>query len=140
MRTTSFFLLTILCFALSTAAFADITLFTSGPINGNLNAFFIDGPGGPFGQSVSDGFVATGTGNAAWLYFGEWTLGGAPTIVSWSLGTISFGSDIGSGHGAVSSIFLGTDGFGYGIYNTLSIGLRQLGRWPNLLYDLTARQ
>ncbi len=116
MRTTSFFLLTILCFALSTAS-AQV-LFTSGPINGNLNAFFIDGPGGPFGELISDGFVATATGNAGDLGFGEWTLGGAPTIVSWSLGTTSFGTDLGSGGGAVTSIFIGTDSFGYGIYNT----------------------
>ena len=63
-RTTFFFLLAILCVALS-AASAQPTLFTSGPINGNLNAFFIDGPGGPWGMSVSDGFVATATGTAA---------------------------------------------------------------------------
>ncbi len=37
-----FFLLAILCLALSAPAFADITLFTSGPMNGNLNAFWID--------------------------------------------------------------------------------------------------
>ncbi len=117
MRTTSFFLLTILCFALSTAS-AQV-LFTSGPINGNLNAFIIDGPGGPFGQSISDEFVATMTGNASTLNFGEWTLGGAPTVVNWSLGTTSFGSDIASGGGAVvTSTFFGTDGFGYGVYNT----------------------
>ncbi len=119
MRTTSFFLLTILCFALSTASAQQQTLFASGPINGNYNAFFIDGPGGPFGLSISDEFVATGGGQVRTLNFGEWTLGGAPTVVSWSLGTTSFGSDIASGGGAViTSTFLGTDAFGYGIYNS----------------------
>ncbi|MGB7553467.1 MAG: PEP-CTERM sorting domain-containing protein [Candidatus Korobacteraceae bacterium] len=120
MRTTSFFLLTILCFALSTA-FTQ-SFINTGPINGNLNAFFIDGPGGPFGQSISDGFVANATGNPDIVNFGEWTLGGAPTVVNWSLGTTSFGSDLGSGGGAVTSTFLGTDSFGYGIYNTQLIG------------------
>ena len=113
-RITFFFLPAILCLALSTRAPAD-TLFTSGPINGNLNAFFIDGPGGPFGESISDEFVLTGSGAGNMVNFGEWTLAGAPTIVSWSLGTTSFGTDLGSGGGAVTSTLLGIDSFGYGI-------------------------
>ena len=52
------------------------------------------------------------------LNFGEWTLGGTPTVVSWALGTSSFGSDIASGDGAATSTFLGTNSFGYGIYDT----------------------
>ena len=40
-------------------------------------------------------------------------------MVNWSLGTTSFGSDIASGGGAVvTSTFFGTNGFGYGVYNT----------------------
>ncbi len=110
-------LLIILCLGFGTPAFAQF--FDSGPINGNLNAFFIDGPGGPFGQSVSDEFVSVMTGASSSLNFGEWTLGGAPTVVNWSLGTASFGHDIGSGGGrAITSTFLGTNSFGYGIYNT----------------------
>ena len=110
-RTTSFSLLAILCFALSTAP-AQV-LFTSGPINGNINAFYIDGA-----QSISDGFVATMTGTASTLNFGELTLGGAPALVSWALGTSSFGSEIASGRGAITSTFLGTDMFDYGVYNS----------------------
>ena len=109
--------LLILCFALDTAASVG-PLFMSGPINGNLNGFFIDGPGGPFGQSISDQFVTTAGGFATNLNFGEWTLGGTPTVVSWALGTSSFGSDIASGDGAATSTFLGTNSFGYGIYDT----------------------
>ncbi len=109
--------LLILCFALDTAASVG-PLFISGPINGNLNGFFIDGPGGPFGQSISDQFVTTAGGFATDLNFGEWTLGGTPTVVNWSLGTSSFGNDIASGGGAVTSTFLGTNSFGYGIYDT----------------------
>jgi hypothetical protein len=116
MRTTFFLLLAILCLALATAS---AQFFNSGSINGNLNAFFIDGPGGPFGQSVSDEFVANGTGNVPSLSFGEWTLGGAPTVVNWSLGTSSFGHDVSSGGGGVTSTFLGTNTFGYGIYDAL---------------------
>ncbi len=115
MRIASLSLL-ILCFALATASAQ--TFINTGPINGNLNAFFIDGPGGPFGQSISDQFVSTATGTAGTLNFGEWTLGGNPTVVNWSLGTSSFGSDIASGGGAVTSTFIGNNSFGYGIYNT----------------------
>ncbi len=114
MRIASLSLL-ILCFALATASAQ--TFINTGPINGNLNAFFIDGPGGPFGQSISDGFVSAATGNATTANFGEWTLGGAPTTVQWALGTSSFGGSL-SGPTAVTSTFLGTNGFGYGIYNT----------------------
>ncbi|MGB7556743.1 MAG: PEP-CTERM sorting domain-containing protein [Candidatus Korobacteraceae bacterium] len=114
MRIASLSLL-ILCLALATASAQ--TLFTSGAINGNLNAFFIDGPGGPFGQSISNGFVDTTSGSATTLNFGEWTLGGAPTTVQWAIGTSSFGGTL-SGPTAVTSTFLGTNAFGYGIYNT----------------------
>ncbi len=125
------FLLAILCFALSGIAFADI--YDNGPINGNTYAFFIDGPGGPFGQSVSDGFVAPRAFIATTLNFGEWTLGGAPTVVNWSLGTTSFGSDIGRGGGAVTSSFLGINSFGYGIYNT-EIGVSGYFNFGNTYY------
>ena len=111
-------LLTVLCLALAVAPASANTLYSNGSINGNLNAFFIDGPGGPIGQSISDEFVDATTGNGTTLNFGEWTLGGAPTVVSWSLGTSSFGIDIASGGGAVTSTFLGTNAYGYGVYNT----------------------
>lgn len=111
-------LLGILCLALAVVPVSANTLYSNGSINGNLNAFFIDGLGGPFGQSISDGFVASASGTATSLNFGEWTLGGAPTVVSWAVGTSSFGSQIASGAGAVTSTFLGTNGFGYGIYDT----------------------
>ena len=138
-----FFLLTILCLAVGPAS-AQSYFVNTGPINGNLNAFFIDGPGGPFGESISDGFVSNLTGSPGVANFGEWTLGGAPTVVNWSLGTTSFGSDLGSGGGAVTSTFLGTDGFGYGIYNdgwhAKHLRLRRVDRRPHLLFHPQWRQ
>jgi len=44
-------------------------LFTSGAIDGNNNALFIDGPSGPATQTISNQFVATGSGTAHSLYF-----------------------------------------------------------------------
>ncbi len=111
-------LFTVLSLALAVVPASANTLYSNGPINGNLNAFFIDGPGGPFGQSISDGFIASASGTASSLNFGEWTLGGVPTVVNWALGTSSFSGDIASGGGTVTSTFLGTNNFGYGVYDT----------------------
>ena len=108
--------LTILCLALSANS---TTLFTSGSINGNLDAFFVDGPNpGPFEQWISDGFVDTTSGMANQVSIGLWTLGGAPTTVSYEIGSTSFGGPglaVGTG---LSSVFLFTNSFGYGIYQT----------------------
>ncbi len=125
LRIASLSLLTILCLALSTTAFADI--YNNGPTTGNLNAFFIDGPGGPFGQSISDGFVA---GNCAGctggipttISFLEWVpTGSTPTVVSWALGSSSFGNDEGGSGGAIplsNTTFLYTNGHSYDVYKS----------------------
>jgi hypothetical protein len=116
--------LTILCLALSAPAFAGI-IYTDGPTNGTVNAVAIDGPFGPDGQTISDGFVATNSGTAASLDFGVWVPGGTtPTSVTWSLGTSVFGSDISSGSTAqVGFTFLFTNGFGFNVYDAHVSGL-----------------
>lgn len=110
--------LTILCLALSAPAFAG-TIYNDGAIDGNTNAFFIDGPGpGPFSQSISDQFVASGSGTATSLDFGIWVPSGTtPTSVSWWLGTSAFAGDISSGSVAqVGLTFFTSNGFGYDVY------------------------
>ena len=112
-------LLSLLFLALSsTPAFAGI-LYTDGAVNGTVNAFFIDGPGGTFQQTISDGFVATTSGTATSLDFGVWVPSGTtPTSVSWSLGTSVFGSDVSSGStAAVGFTFLLSNGFGFDVYD-----------------------
>ena len=122
--------LTILCLALSAPAFAG-QIYNDGPSDGTTNGFFIDGPGGPFGQTISDGFFATGSGTPGNIDFTEWTLGGAPTTVTWALSGIhEFGSDLGSGTASgagLSSTFLFTNSFGYSIYNTHIVSLPGAG-------------
>src|ERR1022692_3879661 len=116
MRTTSFFLLTILCLAVT--GFAQ-TIFSEGPIDGNDNAFFVTGPNLPnfLGsvQDISNGFVAASSSNYFTdLEFGEWSVG-APTSFSWSVGSGAFGNDIGSGtvaQDAGNSHLLFTNSFG----------------------------
>jgi hypothetical protein len=113
-------------FAVSAPAFAD-TLYSDGPVDGNTNAFFIDGPvSGPYMQTISDGFVASLSGNVAVLDFAEWVpTGSTPTSVSWMLGTSAFGSDISSGSTSlVTSTFLFSSSIaGYDIYSDEVTGL-----------------
>ena len=118
--------ISLICLALSAPAFAGI-IYTDGATNGSINAFFIDGPGpgGPFNQTLSDGFVATNSDTAASLDFGEWvTTGDTPTTVSWALGTSAFGSDISSGSTLqVGYTFFSSNAFGYDVYTSHVDGL-----------------
>ncbi len=92
-------LLAILCLALTSTVLAQQILFDDGPTNGTIAGLFIDGPNpGPYGQSISDGFVATGSGIANYFVAGLWVpTGETPTTVSWWLGTSAFAGDIASG-------------------------------------------
>ena len=121
MRTTSFFLLTILCLALT--ASAQLAIYSEGPIDGTTNSFFVTGPAFPnfLGsvQDISNGFVAANSGSPGGLEWGEWSVG-APTSFSYELGSAAFGTDVGSGtvaQNAVNSVFLRTNSFGYGVYD-----------------------
>ena len=116
MRIATLSLLTIVCLVLAAPGFAG-TLFTSGATIGTINGYFVDGPNtGPFGQWISDGFTDTTTGTATQITIGLWSVGGAPNAVSYNLGSTSFGT-LTPGT-SVTSAFLFTNGFGYGIYNT----------------------
>ncbi len=121
MGTISSFVLTILCLALCTTAFGGV-IYDDGPIDGNTNALYIDGPGGAFGQTISDGYVASGSGVPRVLNFGEWVApGSTPTGISWAFGTSSFGTTLGSGSGGIdlsTSRDLGLNPFGFEVWET----------------------
>jgi hypothetical protein len=114
LRIATLSLLTILCLALGTTALAQ-QVYNDGPINGTVQAFFIDGPGGPFGQSISDGFFPTLTWNGpVTVTFGEWVATGAiPTGVFYGIGNQNFGGALLPG-GSFSIIPLCTNGNPYG--------------------------
>ncbi len=119
-------LLAVVTVALSASAFADSILFDDGATDGTYNGFFIDGPNnGPFSQSISDGFVATGSGFATSLDFGIWVPSGTtPTTVSWWLGTSAFAGDIASGSVAqVGYTYLLTNAYGYDVFEAHIDGL-----------------
>ncbi len=121
MRIALLSLLTILCLALCSTAFAGV-IYDDGPIDGNTNGLFIDGPGGAFGQTISDGYMATGSGTPGVLTFGEWTaVGSTPTAINWAFGSTSFGTDLGHGSGVIdlsTSHDLGPNPFGFEIWET----------------------
>jgi hypothetical protein len=131
MRIATLSLLTILCLALGTTALAQGQIYNDGPTLGTTNAFFIDGVGGPFGQSISDGFFPTTSGSATDVSFAEWVLSGTtPTGVSYGIDTVNFGSALGGGvagnfttsllctNGAPYNGGLCAGGFGYDLYQS----------------------
>jgi PEP-CTERM motif len=95
-------------------------LYDDGPTNGAVNAVFIDGPGaGPFSQTISDGFTATGSGAISSINFGIWVpTGTTPTSISWWIGSMgAFSTNVTSGKQPnVTDTFLLSNGFGYDVY------------------------
>ena len=56
---------------------------------------------------MSDSFVPNASGNMTSFDIALWSPAGAtPLTVDWAVGTTSFGSDVGSGSGAWSSLTL----------------------------------
>jgi hypothetical protein len=111
--------------ALAAPAFATTTFISSGPLDGNDNAFFVTGPNNAniFGsvQDISDGFVSLASGTPTGGTFGLWVGHGIlPTSFSLELGTTPFGTDLGSVSFSCSTVcgsFLFTNGFGFDVYS-----------------------
>jgi hypothetical protein len=107
-------------------ALAD-TLYSDGPADGTTRGIFMCGPGCSVGnnQTISDGFVASASGNVAILDFTEWVpYTTTPTSITWSLGTTAFASNISSGSTPlVNSTFQFLNSDGYEVYNVEVTGL-----------------
>ena len=120
-------LLTVLCLALT--GFAQV-IYNDGGIDGTGNAFFITGPNNPnfLGsvQDISNGFIAAASAAPGQLEFGEWIASGfTPSSIGYELGTSAFGTDVGSGTVAQTSLnshFLFTNASGYDVYD-VTIGV-----------------
>ena len=136
--------LTILCLALSVPAFGS-ALYDNGPTNGTFSTWFVD-----VGLIVSDTFVPTGSPMNGFT-FAEWVpAGNTPLTVDWSIGTTSFGSQIGSGiasganfspvllcsNGAPFNGGICSDGKGFDVYNT-TVNTGPLTLTPGDTYYLT---
>lgn len=91
-------LLTLLCLMMVVPATANEVniglLYSNGPCNCYAYAWQIQN-----GNEVSDSFIVGGSGGFMTSFtFGAWVaIGDQPMMVSWSIGTSAFGSDIGSG-------------------------------------------
>ncbi len=126
MRIASLALLTILCLALSTPAFAQSFVYNNGPINGTADAYFI---GNASGYQVSNSFTVSANSTMTGFTFGEWLLAGTvPTGLEWAVGTTPFGGTLTSAGDFYSSLLCtnGTPynggicgaGFGYDVYES----------------------
>src|ERR1035438_7409548 len=116
MRTASLSLLTILCLMLAVApAMADT--YSNGPYNGTNDAWTIN-----FGFTVSDSFTL-GAGGVSSFHFVYWDASASDllTTADLQLGTTSFGG--GATTVAFSSTFLGTNQYGYNLYQADASGL-----------------
>jgi hypothetical protein len=140
MRTTSFFLLTVLCLALTVSA--QTIIYSEGPIDGTTNSFFVTGPNLPnfLGsvQDISNGFVAANTAAATHLEWGEWSVG-APTSFAYSLSASAFGNELGGGtvaQNAGNSTLLFTNAYGYGVYD-VKVGITPVAMTAGNTYWLS---
>jgi hypothetical protein len=128
MRIASLALLTILCLALSTPAFAAGFVYSNGPIKGTVSAYYICCG---TGFEVSNSFTVSVNSTMTGFTFGEWVLAGdLPTGISWAVGTTSFGGTLTPG-GGFSTTLLCTNGspynggicgggFGYDVYESFA--------------------
>src|ERR1035441_318690 len=118
MRTPSFSLLAILCLLLAVApAMADT--YSNGPYNGTADAWTIN-----FGFTVSDSFILAGSDTAVTsFHFVYWDAStDLLTTANLALGTSSFGGGPGTTV-AFTSTFLGTNQYGYNLYQADATGL-----------------
>jgi hypothetical protein len=90
-------------------------VYDNGPVNGNLNAFYI-GSGG----SISDSFTLSAPTTITQAQFGAWVdAGDTPTSVDWSIGSSAFNNDFGSGTGTLTNTpFLFNNSFGDDVYES----------------------
>jgi hypothetical protein len=112
-------LLTIACLVLAVApAMADT--YTNGPLNGTADGWTIMG-----GFTVSDSFTLAGSDTAVTAFhFNYWDASSQDllTTADLALGTTSFGGAPGTTV-AFSSTFLGTNQYGYNLYQADATGL-----------------
>jgi hypothetical protein len=116
MRTAFLSLLTILCLVLAVApAMADV--YSNGPFNGTNDGWTIN-----FGFTVSDSFtLSSGSVNAFHFVYWDASASDLLTTADLQLGPTSFGG--GATTVAFSNTFLGTNQYGYNLYQADATGL-----------------
>ncbi|HEV3254482.1 MAG TPA: PEP-CTERM sorting domain-containing protein [Candidatus Acidoferrales bacterium] len=94
---------------------ADVLIYDNGPINGNIDAWTIN-----FGYVVSDSFTAFMTTSLTSVTIGVWALPGDGGLgqVDWSIGSTFFGNDYSSGTSSATNTFVGTNSYGFDLYES----------------------
>jgi hypothetical protein len=112
-------LFTIVCLLLAVAPAMADTLYNNGPFNGNIYAWQID-----YGFAVSNSFTVPAGSNIRDFFLAYWTAAGNQmTSVDMAFGSTSFGGTYNT-YGVSGSTLLGTNNFGYAIYQSdVSSGL-----------------
>jgi len=136
-------LLLLLSVVLVAPALADPTLYTNGPINGNISAYSFTGA---YGWEMANSFVLGTTSTVTSFSIGAWVLpGDQPSTVTWEI--VSGGPDwlggtvLGSGNATFSNQFWGL-GFGYyDVYTStvsgMNVNLNGGTYWLELLNGAT---
>ncbi len=130
MRIASLSLLTICCLMLAVApAMAQVNLYDNGPYNGTTDAWTIN-----FGFSVSDSFQVPSFSNISDFHFVYWDASTSDllTTVDIAFGNGSFGGTPTTLTG-VNNVFLGTNQFGYALYQADYTGLNQNWQGPGFV-------
>jgi hypothetical protein len=125
-------LLTIACLILAVAPAMADTLYSNGPYNGTTDAWTIN-----FGFSVSDSATVPSGSTITGMSFVYWDASASDllTTVDMSMGSTSFGNDIFSGTlTGVTNTFLGTNQYGYNLYQEKASGIIVVRSDPNLFY------
>ena len=114
MRTASLSLLTILCLMLAVAP--AMASYSNGPYNGTTDAWTIN-----FGFTVSDSFTLGGGVSSFHFVYWDASASDLLTTADLALGTTSFGGSATTV--AFSNAFLGTNQYGYNLYQADASGL-----------------
>lgn len=105
----------VISISVAVPAAADITLYTNGPINGNINSYEVSSV-----FVVSDAFTLSAQSDVKSMSFGVWVFlpRDLPATIDWGISAAPFGSDLGSGTGTLSNVFLFLNNLGADIYRS----------------------
>jgi len=131
-------LLQILSLVLSVVPASASTLYSNGPVKGNVDGWAIN-----FGFTVSDSFLLTSHSTVQGFDFAAWTLAGdEPRSVDWSLTSSANGGTVyESGTANLTTQYLFTNGYGFNVdeesVSGLNLPLTAGGYWLKLQNAVT---
>jgi hypothetical protein len=119
--------------------YADVTLYSNGPVNGTNDAWTIN-----YGYAVTDSFLLSTAATVSDADFAAWEYpGDTMTSVGWAITSLPFsGTTYGSGQASTTQTYLFTNGYGYDIdslsFSIPNVGLSAGTYWFELQNAVTA--